>query len=189
VCELSDAQLATLPPGLEFLPDASVLESHWLSLPLTRHMMEKCRSRVGDALSGEEFYRQARRAVYLWQALPRQGVRHLHAWRSSAVVCVWLVKQLAGSALKVSAAIEESPSLSRAALLRLLPDFDLVSNSEPKLKSEAFLASDLLFLRRDVTHRELGLGPLKIKRRIPPPRVDRRRLEERWLEKIRHLHA
>ena len=180
---------ARIPAQLEFLPDASVLESHWLSSSQARQVVEKARAKIGDALSGEEFYRQARRAVYLWQALLRQGVKHLHAWRSSAVVCVWLVKQLAGGTLKVSAAIEESPALSWAALLRLLPDFDLVSNSEPKLKNEAFLASDLLFLRKEITHREFTLGPLKIKRRAPVQRLDRRHLEAQWLEKIRHLHA
>ena len=73
-----------------------------------------CAASIGEAMDGEAFYVQARRAVWLAEALPKRGVRHLHAFTSEDVVTVWLWKKLTG--LQVSAAIEEAPRLSRVML-------------------------------------------------------------------------
>ncbi len=170
-------------PQIEFLPDAVVLESHWLKRSAWRHELEKLRKHLGDAVSGEEFYLQARRAVYLADALPRRGVKHAHAFRSDAVVCVWLLKKLSG--LRASAAIEESPSLSRALLMRLLGDFDLVSSSDEKLSAiNGFVAQDMLSLKTAPTHREVRLGPLRLKLQAPRPTQDRGALERGWFDQI-----
>lgn len=178
------------PPGnFETLPDASVLESLWLRRPDQRRLLERCRDELGAAISGEEFYLQARRVLWLADVLPRRGVKHVHAFRSDAVAAVWLLGKL--SSLKTSAAIEESPTLSRAVLARLLPDFGLVSNSDEKLAGEArFSDTDALHLKKIVTHRQMSFGPLRVKRRADPVPQDRSRLERAWLGRLlQSLHA
>ncbi|MCE9518352.1 MAG: glycosyltransferase family 4 protein [Verrucomicrobia bacterium] len=168
---------------IEFLPDAVVLESHWLRQSGLRHRLERARSVLGESVSGEEFYQQARRAVYLADALPRRGVKHLHAFRSDAVLCVWLVNKLTG--MSVSAAIEEQPATSRALLARLLVDFEMVSNSDKKLGGDTGLfAKDALSLNKPVTHRELRFGPLRLRLRKPALQQDRSQLERDWFQLI-----
>jgi len=191
-CSMTDdfsAADALLLSQVEFLPDAVVLESHWLRRPDLRHKLEKCRALAGDSVPGEEFYRQARRAVYLADLLPRVGVRHLHAFRSDAVLCVWMTKRLTG--MSVSAGVEESPVPGRALLARLLAEFDLVSISDKKLAELAgFPARDELELKHPPTHRELRLGPLRLKLRASGPQPDRSELERGWFDRIlRKLHA
>lgn len=177
------------PRNLELLPDASVLESLWLRRPGQRRHLEQLRDTLGTAVTGEEFYLQARRAAWLAEVLSRRGVKHLHAFRSDAVVLVWLLKKLMG--LTASAAVEEMPAVSRALLLRLLPDFTLLSISDEKLAAEAGVsAEDALLLKKAVTHRQMSLGPLRLKRRAAPVTQDRSRLERAWLNRIlQSLHA
>ncbi len=174
---------------IEFMPDAVVLESHWLRQSGLRHRLERARGILGESVSGEEFYQQARRAVYLADVLSRRGVKHLHAFRADAVLCVWLVKKLTG--MSVSAAIEEQPAPSRALLARLLVDFELVTNSDKKLGVDTGLFSkDALSLHKPVTHRELRIGPLRLRLRKPASQQDRSQLERGWFEQImQKLHA
>jgi hypothetical protein len=168
---------------LEWIPDAVVLEGLWLRRSLWRHKIEKLRTTVGDALEGEEFYRQARRAMWYAESLPKRGAKVMHAYRSDAVVCVWLVKKLTG--LRATAAVEDTPTLSRAALTKLLPDFDLVSVSDEKLRSNLSKSTeDVLKLQKPPTHRKLNLGPVKLKLRNTAPAEDRSALERVWLEKL-----
>lgn len=180
---------APLLSQAEFLPDAVVLESCWLRRSDLRHRLEKCRGAAGEAVSGEEFYRQARRAAYLADVLPRRGVKHLHAFRSDAVLCVWMVKKLTG--MSVSAAIEEQPIPGRGLLARLLLDFEMVSNSDKKLgDGTGLFPKDALSLQKPATHRELRFGPLRLRLRSPTARRDRSDLERGWLEEIfKKLHA
>ncbi|RBP39774.1 glycosyltransferase involved in cell wall biosynthesis [Roseimicrobium gellanilyticum] len=187
--ELSPALLNKL----EWIPDAVVLESLWLRRTAWRHQIEKLRTALGDALDGEEFYRQARRAVWYAESLPKRGAKVVHAYRSDAVVCVWLVKKLTG--LRTTAAIEDAPSLSRAALAKLILDFDLVSVSDEKLCAALPRGvEDTLKLQKPPTHRKLNLGPLKLKVRNTAPVEDRSVMERAWLEKLislsqKPLHA
>ncbi len=168
---------------LEWMPDAVVLESFWLRRTAWRQQVEKLRGATGDAVSSEEFYRQARRAVWLAESLPKRGVKLLHAFRADAVLCVWIVKKLTG--LKASAAIEDAPAISRTALAKMLPDFDVVSISDERLRTQLPGAGeDVLKLSRPPTHRKLNLGPLKLKLRQTAPEVDRTPLERAWLEKL-----
>jgi len=105
------------------------------------------------------------------------------------VVVAWLLKKLSG--FPASAAIEESPMLSRATLVKLLPDFAFISNSDEKLAMEAgFSGTDALQLKKSATHRQFGLGPLRVKRRAAPVTQDRSALERAWLGRIlQSLHA
>ncbi len=168
---------------LEWIPDAVVLESLWLRRTAWRQQIEKLRSLVGDALDGEEFYRQARRAVWLAESLPKRGVKVVHAFRADAVVSVWLVKKLIG--LCATAAIEDAPPVSRATLARLLADFDLVSVSDEKLRGMMPPGvEDVLRLQKPPTHRKLNLGPVKLKLRNIASAEDRSAQERAWLEKL-----
>ena len=170
-------------PTTEWIPDAVVSESLWLRRSAWRQQIEKLRPIVGDAVDGEVFYTHARRAVWLADTLPRRGVQHLHAHTSEQAVTVWLWKKLTGR--QASVAIEESPGLSRATLLKLLPDFDAVSMSDEKLLLEAgSSAKDVLQLHKPASHRIIRVGPLRLKKRQRPPVVDRRPLEQEWLEQI-----
>lgn len=169
---------------METLPDAAVIESLWLRHAARRQQVEAVRGALGDAVDGASFYQAARHAVYLADALPRRGVRHLHAFRSDALVTVWLVRQLLPG-LRISGAVEEQPSLGRSLLARLLPDFDLVSVSDEKLRQQAKVASpDVLRLGLPFHHRELALGPVRLKRRVAGETVDRPQVERAWLNCI-----
>lgn len=173
----------------ETLPDACVLESLWLRRSSQRKQLEKLRGIIDDAMDGETFYIQARRAVWMADALPRRGTRHVHAFRSDAMVCVWLLKMI--SNLSVSVAIEESPALSRALIARLMPDFDLSSVSDDKLTAQSSAPlRDFLHLKKPETHRKLRLGPLQVKVRSAPPVQNRKLLELSWFEHlVQNLHA
>ncbi len=177
---------AALLEKMEWLPDAVVLESLWLRRTAWRQQVEKLRGTLGDAMDGETFYRQARRAVWLAEALPKRGTVLLHAFRADAVACVWLVKQLTG--MKASAAVEDAPALSRAALAKMLADFDIVSVSDERLRGLLPKAGDdVLKLSKPPTHRKLSLGPVKLKLRQSAPPVDRAPLELAWYKKLLSL--
>lgn len=174
---------ATALEQVELLPDATVLESLWLRRSAQRQRLEKLRSRLGESVSGETFYLQARRAVYLADVLPRRGTQHVHAFRSDAILCVWLLKQL--SPFTISAAVEEAPKLSRAVLARLLPDFNQVSVSDEKLASYPSLGlRDVLKLTIPARQSELRLGPLRLKLKAAPSPPDRSAIEQQWFQQL-----
>jgi glycosyltransferase involved in cell wall biosynthesis len=180
---LSDEWEAPAGLAVEWIPDAVVLESLWLRRTEWRQEIERWRGSIGEAMDGEAFYAQARRAVWLAEALPKRGVRHLHAYTSQDVVVVWLWKKLTG--LQASAAIEEAPRLSRVMLGRLLADFDLASVSDEKLvQSVDSGLGDFLDLQRPPPHREFRYGPLRMKMRRMMPVANRKSLERTWLERI-----
>ena len=180
---------ASLLEKMELLPDAVVLESLWLCRPQWRQQVEKLRSVIGAALTGEDFYLQARRAVWMADALPRRGVKLIHAHGAGAIPAVWLCKKLSG--LRASAAVEEAPSLSRSALAKLLPDFDFASVSDEKLASTPVHGvKDVLHLKKPPTHRELRFGPLRLKIRASAPVEDRSALIRGWIDQLASsLHA
>lgn len=170
---------------IDTLPDASVIESIWLRRPALRQKLENLRARMGDALDSTDFYVSARHAVYLAETLLHRGTRHVHAWRSDAVVTVWMLRQLLPE-IKVSCAIEENPRAPRSLLARLVPAFDLTSVSDGKLND--LLDSpypDELKLELPFRHKELRVGPLKVKRKVAAPPRDRKTIEREWLKRIR----
>ncbi len=128
--------LATRPthpvPGLEFLPDATVLEAAWRSHPALAARAESLRAEAGP-VDSELFYLTARRAVHLATQVPVRRWQKIHALRASTVLLAWLLHRLTG--LPASATIEASHQESRTVLTKLLPAFTRGSNSDPKLKS------------------------------------------------------
>ncbi len=174
---------------VESLPDASVVESLWLRRTAERGKLEAARGKMGDAVDSLLFYQSARHAIYLADVLAKRGTRLVHAHRSDAVVTVWLLKQLM-PALKISAGIEENPALPRGLLTRLLPSFDVLSISDPKLQEQLKApCEDVLKLLAPYQHQELRLGPIKVKKRKAAPVVDRRAAEFAWLAKLQQVIA
>lgn len=169
---------------IEALPDANVIESIWVRRTQLRQALDTARGKMGDTLDSTDFYVAARHAVYLAETLPHRGTRHIHAWRSDAVVTVWLLKQLRPE-LKTSCAIEENPAVPRSLLARLVPAFDLKSVSDARLNE--LLESpqpDELMLELPFRHKELRVGPLKVKRKVAAPPRDRKSIEREWLKRI-----
>ena len=170
---------------IDALPDASVVESIWLRRTALRQQLENARGKMGDSVSSVDFYLAARNAVYLAEVLHHRGTQHVHAWRSDAVITVWLLKQLRPE-LKTSCAIEENPSVSRALLARLVPAFDLTSISDARLNE--LLENpypDELKLELPFRHVELRVGPIKVKHKVAKPQRDRKTIEREWLKRIR----
>ncbi|MCB1210104.1 MAG: glycosyltransferase family 4 protein [Verrucomicrobiales bacterium] len=179
-----DGDRATLRQ-METLPDASVVESIWLRRTSQRQLIENIRGQLGDSLNSTAFYVSARNAVYLADVLPKSGTRHVHAWRSDAILTVWLLKQLAPN-LRVSCAVEENPAIPRSLLARLLPAFDIASISDPRVAELSEKpASDDLRLAAPFQRTEVRVGPLRVKRKIAAPKQDRTALENAWLQKLK----
>jgi glycosyltransferase involved in cell wall biosynthesis len=170
---------------IEPLPDASVIESIWLRRASQRQFLEQNRGPLSDHVSGTAFYAAARQAVYLADILPRRGTRHLHARRSDSVITAWLLKLLLPS-LQISCAIQEEPCLPRSLLARLLPAFDLVSVSDALMANHlATIYPDDLQLRQHWQRKETRIGPIRLKRKVIAPPLDRSALERAFLHRIR----
>lgn len=124
----ADLALAT---QLELLPDGVVLESLWLADAALREHVDGLRQQVPGFFSGEDYYREARRAIWIANALARRGIRHLHAARAGALLPAWLVKQLGG--VRVSFALDRRGAASRRAYARLCRDLDFGAVSDDLL--------------------------------------------------------
>ena len=120
-----------LAARLEFLPDGVVLEAGWLADAAGRAVIDGLRERVPGFFSGEAFYLEARRALWIAGTLRRRGIGHLHAARASTVLCAWLVKQLCG--VRVSFALERRGAASRRSYARLCRDLDFGAVSDELL--------------------------------------------------------
>ena len=174
---------------IESMPDACVVESIWLRRSQERLKLEAARSKMGDAVDSRLFYECARNAVYLADVLCKRDTRLVHAHRSTAVVTVWLLKQLRPE-LKVTAAIEEEPLMPRGLLSRLLPDFDLVSLSDPQLNEQlGNRHKNVLKLQTPFIRQEVRLGPLKLKTKRAAAPVNRREAEFAWLKMLEEVIA
>lgn len=175
---------------MESLPDACVVESIWLRRSQERAKLEASRSKMGDAVDSLLFYQCARHAIYLADILNKRGIRLVHAHRSDAVVTTWLLKQLLPD-LKITAAIEENPALPRGLLSRLLPCFDRLSISDPRMHEllQEKKHEDVLKLSGPFQRSEMRLGPLKFKTKKPVAAVDRRLVEFAWLKILKEVAA
>jgi hypothetical protein len=124
----ADLALAT---HLELLPDGIVLEAGWLADAAARERIDALREQVPSFFSGEDYYREARRALWIADALTRRSIGHLHAARAGALLCAWLVKQLCG--VRVSFALDRRGAASRRAYARLCRDLDFGAVSDDLL--------------------------------------------------------
>lgn len=179
-------------PGIEFFPDGVVLEGEWYATsPSLSSTIDLWRNELGSSVDGECFYREARRALHLAALIRKSTVRGIHGRRSGEALCLWIVHRVCE--VPVSIAIEEDPELSRRLLEEILPEFSLVSCSDRKL-SEALAGevTEHLPLRREPTHEEKKLGPIRWKTR----REDRSRESEEgkklaaeWIRSVVRAHT
>ncbi|MEZ5327172.1 MAG: glycosyltransferase [Verrucomicrobiales bacterium] len=166
---------------LQFFPDGVVLESLWRSRGHWREQLDEVRRDLGTSIDGEDFYLNARRAVWLADVLNKQPVPCLHAFRADVVLLVWLVRQLCDHPLRLSAVIEPQPPMRRSALKRLLKDFTMVSVADERLATD-LKAVDEIKLAAVSETRHRHIGPIKI--RQPLPLEPFRAAVRQWVERI-----
>lgn len=172
-----------IAPHLEFLPDGIVLEAEWRANPGYVAKLEAIRNDLGTAVSGELFFKEARRALRLIAILEKRDIPRIHFARSDGALCAWLVKKLTGC--KLSGAIEEHPRPGQGLLAALAGDFDLVSISDAELASVVKASTvDHLKLQRPITHRRIG--PFRLRNKPPEPGTDiaRKQYAKRWFSRV-----
>lgn len=116
VCELDTnsritAGMEDLATRLEFLPDAMAIEAGWRANHSLADKLEEQRAHEVQRLPADIFLRQARFALTLRKLLAEQGISHIHATSSRALVCALLLQQLVD--VTVSTTIELRQQLSR----------------------------------------------------------------------------
>ena len=116
VCELNataklNSDMQQIAPSFEFLPDAMVLEAEWRSNPVLAQRLEEHRARQSRRAPDAIFLRQARFALALRKLIRWEGISHVHATSSRALVCALMLRELLG--ITVSATIEPRSELSR----------------------------------------------------------------------------
>lgn len=110
-----------LLPALEFVPDAMVLEGEWQQERELARQIETWRVELGQKLSSELFLREARHALYLRQAITRDGVSHVHALGPHELLTGWILRRLCGLTLSVTLE-HKTHGIGDAVLTKLLRD-------------------------------------------------------------------
>ena len=110
--------------GIEYLPDAFVLETWWHACAGDVHRIESWRGTLGAGCPTDAFLLAARRALYLHHSLRRDPARRrqIHAVGADALLCAWLLVRL-GSADAASFFLPVDSGLTGATLRRLVPVF------------------------------------------------------------------
>lgn len=119
--------------GLEFLPDAMIMEAEWHADRARAHEIESWRRELPRECDTADYLEAARVAVYLAPKLAREEIRHLHATDSRALVCAWIVQRL--SKVTISATIETHPAFPFNVLQRLLTSCTGGRVSDPKIRA------------------------------------------------------
>ena len=118
---------------MELLPDGIVLEAELRADPGRAAELDALRADLPSWFAGEDYYREARRALAVLGIVRRRGVRHLHAARATSMLCAWIAKRL-DPELRTSFALDRRTAGSRRAFARLARDLDFGA-----------VADDLLF--------------------------------------------
>ncbi len=158
--------------AMDFLPDAMVLEAEWQQDRAAAKLLTGLRALLGEALSTERFFLEARRAVQIAVVLRKRGIRHVHAARSDAALACWMAYRL-GAADRFTFAAEAEPFLEPKALDVLEKDAAFCSRTD---------GGDLLFLAPPA-RRHLVIGPAKIRtgyESLP----DRQEILRRWTDRL-----
>jgi len=172
--------LPTLP---SFLPEALVLESYWLANPDLRIRCEELRQVLPASQGGEEYFTIARRAVYLCSNVIGSNIEHLHAYRSSSALLVWLLAKLTG--LSSSLSIGPDPKLPRSTLRKIAGDFTLI-NVGDKTMQESIDGHDVLGLSLPL-EKIRKFGPLKISAQKPEAVEQKQARHRAWLSELHNL--
>jgi glycosyltransferase involved in cell wall biosynthesis len=119
---------AALVEGIEFLPDAMILESEWRECARQAHLMESWRGEMGGGVETGQFLHEARRALWLrhhFSPSAGQPTRLLCAVGAGALLCAFLLTRL-GSPSGRTCFLAEAPSaggLPGSTLRRLAAGF------------------------------------------------------------------
>jgi hypothetical protein len=171
VCELNssaklNSDMQQTAPSFEFLPDAMVLEAEWRSNPALAQRLEEQRARQSRRAPDAIFLRQARFALVLRKLIREEGISHLHATTSGALVCALMLRDLLG--ITVSATIEPRSNLprewienalsecvgARLSSRKLVEEYCRASVSDATSQEKAFLLDKTTF--RSAPRRTLG---------------------------------
>ena len=169
-----------LLPAFEVLPDAIVLEAEWRHHPADADQLAALHRELGGSagsgVSGEDFLRQARRALHLDRIFRKRGIRHVHAARSDLAVCAWLLHRRGDYSFSV--AIESDPAIGKKAISKIADE--AIYSSLADVEGE-----DRLELRKQPRTRQIRLGPIKL--RVPQRLKMRARspLYQRWISQLR----
>jgi glycosyltransferase involved in cell wall biosynthesis len=104
--------------ALEFLPDAIVIEAEWHADRSRAHEIESWRRELPPECNTADYLEAARVALYLAPKLARDGIHHVHATDSRALLCAWILQRLAK--ITISATIESPPAFASGVVERLL---------------------------------------------------------------------
>jgi glycosyltransferase involved in cell wall biosynthesis len=124
VCELNsaarlDRSMERMAPGLEFFPDAMVIEAEWRANPALAQKLEEERAQQESRSPSAIFMRQARFALVLRRLLMERKISHVHATTSRALVCALILQKIGD--VTVSATIERRTELPRDWVKAALP--------------------------------------------------------------------
>lgn len=166
VCELNSAvrlsrSMERMARGLEFLPDAMVIEAEWQANPALAQRLEEERAQQRNRVPSAIFLRQARFALVLQTLLRDKNVSHLHATSSRALVCALMLRKLLN--ITVSATIEPRPEFPQAWIEDALSECVAARLSDRKLlhqRGGSFLVDKTTF--RCAPRKALGLVSQKI---------------------------
>jgi hypothetical protein len=118
---------------LEFLPDAMIVEAEWQADRAGAHEIEGWRRELPPECNTADYLEAARVALYLAPKLAREGIRHLHATDSRALLCAWILQRLAK--ITISATIESPPAFAPVVVERLLGSCSGGRVSDPKIRA------------------------------------------------------
>jgi len=104
--------------ALKFLPDAIVIEAEWHADRSRAHEIESWRRELPPECNTADYLEAARVALYLAPKLARDGIHHVHATDSRALLCAWILQRLAK--ITISATIESPPEFASGVVERLL---------------------------------------------------------------------
>lgn len=167
-----DRKMLLSDRSIEFLPDGMVLEANWRHNPEAVGRVIRLRQKLGNAISTEQFFLDARRALHVVELLKKRQIPHLHAARSSTAVAAWIAFKL-GAAERFSFAAEADPLLHPKVLDQLEKDACVASRAD---------GEDLLHLAGP-EFRRLEVGPLKM-RLWPESQPDRREFLDAWAKRL-----
>ena len=122
-----------LVQALEFLPDPIVIEVEWVAQRSRAHEIEGWRRELPAECNTADYLEAARVALYLAPKLARQGIRHIHATDSRALLCAWILQRLAN--ITISATIESPPAFASGVVERLLTNCTGGRVSDPKIRA------------------------------------------------------
>lgn len=123
-----------------YLPDAIALESYWLGEEELRKKCETLRAEIGKSVFGENYFREARRAVYLTKLFQESEVQSICVDSSSLLNLGSILSKLIGA--KLVGKIENEPAIGRSVIQKIYPQYDWLSIEDSLLRTRLGLENN-----------------------------------------------